>query len=209
MARSGLGVLALALTMINANCDEALAAGDAGAEADAGARAGDGGVLERDAGALELDASQGDDSGVGPECDCYRVGQCCDGYSAIAEGESCDDPFRGTSGPATCQAGRCIGEVACECESGPCCDGCLFRPTTHACGEVVSRSYCADDGVGACPGYSHRIWQEFSEVFCAGDSAECNGAAIHSRTVSVECDPGTFCEGNDGNASCTYVCEMD
>lgn len=58
------------------------------------------------------------------ECDdgaCHDMP--CDSYTPINEGKSC-----GTG--KVCRSGNC---VPCQCTSGPCCDGCNYRPTSYVC----------------------------------------------------------------------------
>lgn len=90
--------------------------------------------------------------------------------------------------------------MACVCDSGPCCDGCHFLPKSHFCGEVVRSSSCI--GAASCGGGSVRISNDYWNLFCNGDVAECTRWAVHTKYVQPECADGTSCIGADGSASC-------
>lgn len=187
---------------------------------DAGAE--DGGVESEDA-SLMLDGGHdggfNDAGDAGPEppdagppdagCVCDELFECCDGCEAINDGIGCVSPEPGTGSPAVCHEGRCVGR-SCECNEGPCCDGCFFMASTHPCAiDIVYESRCGSP-TPSCPGYSARISDSYGSVFCSGLSSACDGAVMHIRTVSRECgDPGEtlYCREVDGEAACDHLCE--
>ena len=105
--------------------------------------------------------------------------------------------------------GEDSGGPECECTSGPCCTGgCWFRSPSHRCAaDQVYESRCGTES-GSCPGYSWRIWEEYGDRYCSGDSASCTGAVVHLRTVSRECEGPSLCLEHDAtSASCGHSCE--
>lgn len=109
--------------------------------------------------------------------------------------------------------GGSAGSAPCVCSSGPCCDGCHFRPRTFQCAsDEIVRSYCATNINGACPTNSYRIWRNTRDVWCSGSSPECNGYT-EPLTASYDCgtspfaeDTGDFCIGPGfGGASSTIA----
>lgn len=170
----------------------AVGCGDSGAGPVDGLDAGRDGAMLEEAGpddAGEADGSTGLDAG-GPD--------------------AAPPPDGGHDAGVEPDAGEPDAGDPCECSSGPCCDGCYFRPGSYRCAtEVVYSARClfASD---ACPGYHDRIDEEIGDIYCPGDAATCTGEVDHVRSVSRNCwtaEMHFFCEGEDGSATCTHVCE--
>lgn len=175
-------------------------------DADAGPPVSDSG---RDAG---RDAAVDGGADAGPGCDCNVPSACCDGCLAQNEGGACTNPIPGTGGEATCADGSCVGQP-CACSSGPCCDGCFFRPATYQCAtDVLYASRCVTIGETACPGYTDRISESFGNQFCQGDRPDCTGSIEHVRDVSRLCwtmDNPIFCVEDSAPpiaAHCAHTC---
>ncbi len=132
--------------------------------------------------------------------------------SAVAPLDAGGDPTSdgGQDAGADPDAGEPDAGPDCECSSGPCCDGCSFRPVTHRCAtEVVYSSRCTNPSE-ACPGYHDRISEDFGDIYCPGDAATCTGEIDHVRTVSRSCWSSSspfFCSGPEGDAACDHSCE--
>lgn len=161
-----------------------------------------------DAGETELDAGPAPHDAGGPDagCACSGVSECCDGCMPIS-GE-CSSPISGTGGDAACMDGECIGEP-CECDSGPCCDGCFFRPATYQCATGVIYEASCWTLSDACSGYSPRIEERVGNQFCEGASAECDGEIVHTLTRIRWCWTAAnpvYCSGPDGSAECGHAC---
>jgi hypothetical protein len=82
------------------------------------------------------------------------------------------------------EAGEGTGEPACVCSSGPCCDGCQYRPKSHFCGETVRDAYCSSET---------RITRDYWNLFCNADSSECTRWAVHTKYVDSPCHEGGSC----------------
>lgn len=106
------------------------------------------------------------------------------------------------------------GSVGCECTSGPCCDGCSFRPFGFLCSkDEVYESACVQGTPveqRACPALPFRMRLEHQNVFCSGDAAACSGRAVHSKESFPPCQNGSYChEDSDAaiSAACRPGCE--
>jgi len=71
----------------------------------------------------------------------------------------------------TCQNGQCVSE--CECSSGPCCDGCHYKPSTTICDVEVQTQYGCPWGLGCGADVGKRTKSRFR--YCTGDSSQCTG----------------------------------
>ena len=108
----------------------------------------------------------------------------------IREGLACND-----DNPATydehCSSGACVG-TACECSSGPCCDGCHFRANTFKCiddGHVRATCTGTDVYGGLCSGMN-TIHYRIGDRFCTGSSAACTSTSVEGPSSSfVPCEP--------------------
>jgi hypothetical protein len=154
-----------------------------------------------------------------PECQaamCSAPGGCATTH--IREGMSCSDDNAGT-GNDHCVSGACVGTV-CQCSSGPCCDGCFFRPASFACiddGPITATCTGPDFYGGLCPGVS-RIHLQYGDRFCTGASSACTGTKVPSAvTTDGPCEPGgsnpempNVCRVDAGDplgARCAFWCE--
>lgn len=84
--------------------------------------------------------------------------------------------------------------AACECSSGPCCDGCHLRPATYACSVVIT-SGCT--GNSLCQGRGRVAEVGTDTVYCTGLSESCAATAITTITT-------TDCRVPDGVNYLTY-----
>jgi hypothetical protein len=96
----------------------------------------------------------------------------------------------------------------CECTSGPCCDGCFFRPATYQCSDQVDGpatfATCALFNANVCGGAGWpRIEYQSVDRWCTGNNAECIGRSFGMvNTRSVVCDP-------DGMSPYAWHCVND
>jgi hypothetical protein len=142
-----------------------------------------------------------DEGGAGGATTAGVGGQAFSGSAAIAgaggsSAGSAGEPASGGSPSAEGGAGGAgPDDPLCVCDSGPCCDGCQFRPKSHFCGEVIRSSTCRPDGI--------RIEHDYWNLFCSGtESAECTRWGGHTKYVAPECSEGLICTGPDGFAEC-------
>jgi hypothetical protein len=164
-----------------------------GTVAEAGATAGVAGFMvvggTSNAGAVGLAGSGGD---TDVETSAGQGGQATEaaaaGAGASSVGESGAGGAAGDAANSSAGAGGQPDE--CVCSSGPCCDGCGYRPKSHFCGETMRDAYCSDET---------RITRDYWNLFCNGDSTECTRWAVHTKYVDSEC-PGSG-ECVDGNPS--------
>ena len=96
------------------------------------------------------------------------------------------------TGPTSEDAGT--DAAACECASGPCCDGCHHRPATWQCSMRADGPYtiaqCGILMMNVC-GTSGWSRIEFGRVdrWCTGESAECTGRTSGTPIFdSMPCD---------------------
>jgi hypothetical protein len=110
-----------------------------------------------------------------------------------------------SSGGAPGSGGNGTGGSSCECTEGPCCDGCNFRPDTYQCADdEVYYAKCLDADAEWCTSHAGRasILQDFQDVWCSGESAACDGEAVHAKSVGGPCDGTDVCLGEPGEAYC-------
>jgi hypothetical protein len=72
----------------------------------------------------------------------------------------------------------------CECDSGPCCDGCAYLPFGTVC--AIHQPYYA-----FC--YESSISIDYQYVFCSGESPDCDGHTHHTRNTFGSCPSGEMC----------------
>lgn len=84
---------------------------------------------------------------------------------------------------------------ACECLSGPCCDGCMFRSAAHRCitNAPVTAS-CSGVNVygGLCTG-TNTVTQNNGDRYCPGNASTCTGTIdipSGSSSLAIPCEPG-------------------
>lgn len=200
----GMRVIAVFSAFALAACGEAQPKQDAGEE-DAGR------IAEDDAGPIEVDA--GPDAGPDAGCVCTGADDCCDGCMPINEAATCDSPRPGTGGDTgTCLGGRCEG-APCQCESGPCCERCMFRPTDVICArDRLYASRCGPTTFTSCPEHSETIVESFGNVYCPGDASTCTGALDPTRDEGRACwtmDNPIYCIEDSPEplaAHCAHMC---
>jgi hypothetical protein len=150
----------------------------------------DGGALpEDDGGGVEPDSGAGgsDDGGSGSG-------------GAPGAGGSSSGGNVGTGGAASGGSSGSGGSPACECTTGPCCDGCNFREESHQC---QVRDWSATECSGtvltgpACAGMTRDVKVELRDRFCSGASAACDG-----RWAKV---PGSHYRSCESGTACTTV----
>lgn len=84
----------------------------------------------------------------------------------------------------------------CECSSGPCCDGCHFRPATHVCeAERVTAASCgaAQHPTPACQSGKYYAYRTVADVYCSGSSSACDGSTGAPEDVAEACINNTAC----------------
>lgn len=146
-----------------------------------------------------------------PQCQaatCTEPGGCA--TASINEGWECNDGNAATYADL-CTGGACVG-TPCECSSGPCCDGCHIRDTSHKCledGPVAAECYGAVTQVTvSCSGHTN-IRFTVGDRFCDGTSTACTGAAVPTATtIQGTCaviDP----DGMPGSAVNPLICQPD
>jgi hypothetical protein len=149
---------------------------------------------------------------AGLACTCAGVSSCCDGCTPRNEGGHCN-AGDGFQDDGECSTGTCEA-TACECTSGPCCDGCYFRPSNHVCephsdtpGEGPTYAVCSASM--QCGG---TVRVRAVDVHCAGDTAACDGArlpAMPTWSQYVQCPELEYClslvEGETADELCVPV----
>lgn len=79
----------------------------------------------------------------------------------------------------------------CQCTSGPCCDGCNFRPSTYACNSWTE--YGCPWGAGCGSNVGIRT----NTQYCSGNSSDCNGSIANSGwSVANSCNSWQVCTGS-------------
>lgn len=96
----------------------------------------------------------------------------------------------------------------CDCLSGPCCDGCAFRPKTFVCKRVVFSTAC--DPViqrTVCGGSREAaLVTHWDTVSCSGESSDCDGARlVVEETKDCSIDGEQCLESGSGSAK-TAAC---
>lgn len=86
----------------------------------------------------------------------------------------------------------------CVCSSGPCCDGCQYKPEGTACEVLDTRQYCtAFETCGAS-----RVRQEEQKT-CDGASPGCSGPAEWVTVETVEtCGSSSYCTKPSAGTRC-------
>lgn len=75
----------------------------------------------------------------------------------------------------------------CECSSGPCCDGCHYRPSSYICqGYTVTAVDCV--GKSVCTAYGLIIQTVEAQRQCTGWKATCDGLWVNEVVSYVNCD---------------------
>jgi hypothetical protein len=117
-----------------------------------------------------------------PDCTCDELDECCDGCLPISEGGSCSDGDPNTFADA-CSDGVCVGP--CECDTGPCCDGCHFLDAGTICDvDADYRSGCST-ALQVTPGVR---WYEWGDQTCSGATPGCDGDIAWKGQTEVVCE---------------------
>ena len=94
--------------------------------------------------------------------------------------------------------------ISCECSSGPCCDGCHYRPSTYVCNTWTETDYGCPWGTDC--GDNVGVRTRTNRRYCSGTSASCNGAISYgswsSWSVADNCSSTERCADND--PTCNY-----
>ena len=146
-------------------------------------------------------------------------GDCSDGVKAVHPGaaescngkdDDCDGQTDGMSqacasecgnGSETCKAGVWQGCTAPkpQCTSGPCCDGCSYKPASTKCG--LSPAATNKDCSGTCGGgiVLKEQWQ-----YCSGASQTCGSSNLKWITKGTiqTCGGSQLCTDTGANATC-------
>ncbi len=119
---------------------------------------------------------------------------------AQLDGMPCDDGNPRTVSDR-CLSGVCQG-TACECESGPCCDGCHFQGIETLCG-IEQESLTCEDPDG-CQG----TWTStMVTTYCSGSSAQCDGATGDPIEFTyLTCSFGNTCGAEPGECTRSTMC---
>lgn len=129
----------------------------------------------------------------------------CAGEGVCSPGETQTCSGTGTQTcTASCTWGSCVG--GCPCSTGPCCDGCNFRPTSYLCGASVAIQYTCAAGTGC--GADAYVREQHQ--YCSASSAACDGPLLWTTpSVVDDCTATERCAEGDSScnpdASCT-VC---
>jgi len=147
------------------------------------------------------------DAGWEYQCSPGGVGSCNANYETrqlfqICSGSSpeCDGPVVTGSGWVVidqcksyeqCTLDGCVEarETCCECQSGPCCDGCRFKNTDSVCRTIEEEQGCPwgndpGDDIGV-----RGIYQ-----YCSGGTSECNGNIVEQDwELAWDCWDETHC----------------
>lgn len=101
-----------------------------------------------------------------------------------------------------CSAG-CSNGTCCECDSGPCCDGCRFKPPSEVCDDRVAVEYrCEGDACGGTP------QQRVQRRFCSGTRSACDGNATAGDWQSTSSCSGQLCETDLTSFATCRPCEL-
>ncbi len=87
---------------------------------------------------------------------------------------------------------------ACECSTGPCCDGCWLLPADTICADVYVSSRCSSLG-----GAQTVAWTTTARQFCDGVTSGCTSTPVNVSTPDY-CDfeSGRVCRTLTGRALC-------
>jgi hypothetical protein len=100
-----------------------------------------------------------------------------------------------TAGPATYPLSVTL-DVTCPCNSGPCCDGCGFRPASTLCQSHVQTQYGCDSS--SCGG---NVTVRYQDQYCSGSAAACDGSSTWTGSQIVDsCSSTEKCVA--GNPTC-------
>lgn len=107
----------------------------------------------------------------------------------------------GAGGVGVAGSAGAAGAAPCECTSGPCCDGCHFRPRSTVCDEdQVAETQCVRSTTPnflVCGSNVTRVEESVQRQFCSGSSAQCDGPTYHKADRRVECPDATpICVSN-------------
>jgi len=117
---------------------------------------------------------------------CYDAA--CDSYTNRNEGKPC-----GTNG--VCLSGTC---TACQCSSGPCCDGCLYRSSGYKCADDITTEYGCPFGTAL----GSDTYVRHQDQYCSGSSASCTGTLTWDNwTISKDCNAGQFCKSGESECA--------
>lgn len=99
----------------------------------------------------------------------------------------------------------------CDCQAGPCCDGCDFLLATELCAVEVAQERSCDQGQDIC-GLDVRIRHQ--NQYCSGQSAACDGERVWGPWVlDDDCTPDQTCDPEAGacrsEEACAQRCEQD
>lgn len=110
-------------------------------------------------------------------------------------GEDCDDGNVTTHTDVCGADGVCRG-TACECTSGPCCDGCFLRDAGHVCDPMRFVNAECQDFTG-CGGGGSIVRRHYRQATCTGVSDACDGPFNNVYTsVPESCSSmGNSCSG--------------
>lgn len=92
---------------------------------------------------------------------------------------------------------------ACECSSGPCCDGCNFRPANTPCGveHVAHNDLCTVAPGGANYPKMSNLLRDFHALRCSGSASTCPSTSAETFQVYLDCIDACPSAGN-----CTTGC---
>ena len=103
--------------------------------------------------------------------------------------------------------GNGVLEAGEDCESGPCCDDCEFRPLSYMCQNNVEADYSCPWGTscGADVGVRYR------DQYCSGSSASCDGSygSWESWAVADACTVEEVCDDGDSTCNDSRPCHDD
>jgi formylglycine-generating enzyme required for sulfatase activity len=122
-------------------------------------------------------------------------------WSACEEPACCRDADCGTD--ERCASGVCVERCECSPGSGPCCDGCRFRPVTAVCATGEEELGCPD---GTDCGSPQKV--RTRDRTCSGRSVGCSGdyGPWSAWELAVPCSETERCYETDG---CVYAPECD
>jgi len=95
---------------------------------------------------------------------------------------------------------------ACECTTGPCCDGCHYKSASISCNVDIQTEYGCPWGQGCGSDVGRRTKTRFQ--YCSGNSAQCTGYWGNwlnwtSWTMADACSTNETC--SPGNSVCQYT----
>lgn len=93
---------------------------------------------------------------------------------------------------------------SCQCDSGACCDGCNYRPSTWICATGKKIQYGCPWGLSCGSDVGVRVKKELR--YCSGNSSNCDGKIVNlgwsDWKVADSCSPNEVC--SVGNKFCHY-----